>query len=368
MAAPTDYYVNVTGSDVTGNGTLAQPWATHHKALNTIVRNSTNGDKIIITGDIIATGTINDNIKKYGTPTAVAPLIFQGSGDGGIDGSGIYSITGPYNNLSYISYVGLKLHNCGNNNIVEVEKGSIINCEVYDNQINSNKYGIYHRSFGCVENCYIHDVSAGMYMNNDDMAINNYISLRNTDDGARNGIMGQNYACHILFNICLVNDGERGIYHPVDTAVIANNTVLSTGDAHTGIGIYVQCSQTRMGKSVYNNIIEGFSGAYSDGIRVAENTSHASLVVSSNSVFNCTTPFGNLSLGDWVYDDSATNEVLTKSPLAKRGEMTFENRYNYFQPIGGSGVIMGGWPTNSNMFRGAIAPRMIGKRLQLRNI
>src|SRR5690242_15767610 len=89
MASPSDYYVDpLNGNDSTGTGTSGNPWQTTQKALNTITRNTTNGDRINIrnTASDVLTGALS--FATYGTPTTVAPLILEGysstAGDSGI--------------------------------------------------------------------------------------------------------------------------------------------------------------------------------------------------------------------------------------------------------------------------------------------
>lgn len=96
MGAPNEYYVDpAAGNDTTGDGSIGTPWATVQKALNTITRDTTNGDRINLkagTSNVLSSALSGST---YGNGAALAPLIIQGytsaAGDGGIgviDGDG----------------------------------------------------------------------------------------------------------------------------------------------------------------------------------------------------------------------------------------------------------------------------------------
>jgi hypothetical protein len=349
MGTPNDYYVHATeGSDATGDGSIGNPFATHIGALATLTQDSTDGDRINITGDLVATATIGDSLGTYGTPTDKAPLIFNGLTDGGLNGNGTYSISGPYTTTACIHYTNLHLHNCGANNVVELSSAVIADCEV-DTNAGSGYYGIYLRGYCLATGCYVHGVDRGIYCYNENQVFANYLA----DIAGTYGITNESYSSHYLHNIISVSGATTGIYTAQRGGIIANNSILSAGG--TGRGIYI--TDYFGGKRVYNNLIEGFSGAGGDGIELAEvSQSTVQFLLANNAVYNCASAYTNTSYGDWIYD-AGDNETLSASPFAKKGDNTFANRFEYFRPLNVGNVLRGGYPSGSRMFKGAVPPK-----------
>ena len=162
MADSTNYYVDpVGGNDSTGDGLSdATAWKTTQKALDTITRNSTSGDRINIKAggaDVLSSAL---SFTSFGGPSTGAPAIFQGytsvTGDGGmgdIDGGG-NSINIDGKNGVY--FIDMKLHNTGSNMIhTGGAFASFLRCELYD----SDSKGLILGSQSNCVGCYFHDIT-----------------------------------------------------------------------------------------------------------------------------------------------------------------------------------------------------------------
>lgn len=356
MGAPNDYYVHATeGSDATGDGSIGNPFATHIGALATLTQDSTNGDRINITGDVVATATIADSLGSYGTPTAKAPLIFNGLTDGGIDGDGTYSISGEL--TSFVNYTNLKLHNCGSQMIIQLKLASCINCEIYD----GSYAGVYANSYGNVIGCNFYNVGSSawdaqplrLYVQSS--AYYNYIKRGPTNNFAGNaGIYAQEYNNVVIGNIVDCTNGTgniRGIQAPGDSAAVFNNTVIGNGSTSDGIMFYA----INANQMVMNNIVEGFDGTGGVGIRLlTHEKTEAQAIIGHNAVYDCKTAY---ALGDDIILNIGENETLSASPFAKKGDNTFANRFEYFRPLNVGNILSGGYPVGSRMFKGAVPPK-----------
>jgi hypothetical protein len=260
-----------------------------------------------------------------------------------MNGNGTYSISGAYGDNVYTHYHNLHLHNCGTNSIVEVDTGSVINCEVETNS-GSYKYGIYSRGFSHVLNNNVHDVNIALAPYNDNTVAWNYA----WNIAGSYAVYNQLYSNDVSNNIISVSGSTSGIYC-YERGLIANNSILSAGG--TGYGILIRNAQYN--RVVINNLIEGFSGAGGLGITVDDHAnSYAQCLIDGNAVYNCATPY-DLSLADAVYA-AVDNETLTASPFAKKGSTCFE----YFRPLNVGNVVRGGYPADSRMFKGAVPPKI----------
>jgi len=357
MAAPNDYYIHATeGSDATGDGSIGNPFATHIGALAVVTQDSTDGDRFNITGDVTATATIADSLGTYGVPTAKAPLIFNRLTDGGINGNGTYSISGAP--TSFVNYIGLKLHNCGSQMIIQLRSASCINCEVYD----GSYAGVYSHSYGNVIGCYFHNVGGSawdaqpirLYVQSN--AYGNYVVRGPTNNFAGNGgIYAQEYNNAVISNIvdCTNSTGTiRGIYAPGDNAMVLNNSVIGNGSTSDGIMIYA----FNANQMLLNNLVEGFNGVGGVGVRLLTHANTESqAIVGHNAVYNCETAY---NYGDDIIYNAGFDETLTASPFAKKGSNTFANRFEYFRPLNVGNVVRGGYPADSRMFKGAVPPKI----------
>ena len=116
------------------------------------------------------------------------------------------------------------------------------------------------------------------------------------------------------------------------------NTILSAGGTGTGIEFTNSISQSSL--YLYNNYIEGFSGAGGEGINMSYTTEGCG-VYGQNACYNNETNYTFTSDTQLMLGD---NEVLTATGLVKSGADTFANRFTYFAPANVGNMQTGGYP------------------------
>ncbi len=346
MAAPSETYVDPSIAANSGTGTIGDPYGDLQYALDTMTRDSTNGDRINIksgTAEIL-TGTIS--LASYGTPGATAGLIFQGydsvAGDGGIgvlDGNG--------GNFSCCTSTTAHFHkhmrftNTGSAACVKLGYYSkIVECEAD----NSTGGGIdcvpYYNS---AIQCYVHNVGGngirtemahGCYVANETNKVTHAILL-NTRGVA-------------LFNFISIDGSSNGITAQNPGNAFGNSVLSSAG---TGYGIDALGGFNHT--SMRNNLVEGFSGTGGKGFSMSGDT----WGLDYSGAYNNTTNYSGAG-DDILIDD---NETLVASPFAKTGSLptdftsaTFwDDVYAYFAPVD-TGNVYSGFPVGSNQTKGAV--------------
>ena len=285
MAAPTQYYVRPLDNDDNGDGSSGDPWGDLEFALETISRDTTNGDQINI-----ASGT-NETLEfaldisgDYGTPTLAAPLIFRGytstAGDGGIgviSGGGSVAILNEAA-LDNVVFADLRLTNTGSNAIVTMDlQCALINCEVDT----SSGVGVVLDDQSQVINCYFHDIT-GTHAINASAGSSCTIYGCIVISGVTSVGIAVSSGSAVVNNIVRLTttNGAHGIT-AVDHSLICNNSVFA--ESGTGNGIYGGGSG-RDFLSILNNIVEGFVGA--GGAGYSGSTTDHWLVWGHNAAFN----------------------------------------------------------------------------------
>lgn len=308
-----DYFVSpANGSDVSGDGSLANPWKTRQHAVNTLTWNPNGGVQLNIQAG--AADVMTESFTVPFTPVFEAPFITRGytaaANDGGIgsfDGDGQYAVHDvSLTYASYCVYRDLKLGNCSPSWLVLYLglQCSIYNCEIY-----GAGSGVQCGAGGVVDGNYFHDCTT--FLLRCDTAVDNLLD-------ARNG----NPAYALLANV--IADGNRilvggstlGIY--AGTIPVRNNAIYSAGGDGTGISGLTGSSFSE----VVNNIIEGFSGV--GGIGIADSSNHTIALLSANRVYNCATAY---SLPNTPYFDDGNNLTLTASPFTDpaNGDLSLNN-------------------------------------------
>lgn len=344
---PTDYYVDPSIAANTGAGTVGDPYGDLQHCLDTITRDSTDGDRINVKAGTAESLSSSLSLSSYGSPIYTAPLIIQGyttaQGDGGvaeIDCNAAAMFSSP---PAYTYLIHLEIHD-GPSTATMVNLGngaSAIGCEIHTSDghglsVISNVSGIIYNHF--------HDLGGSSYdMVNaaDGVCIGNYF-----DAGAntpRYALVSDSQGNLVQNNIIYLPNGGAtdGIYCSVNMwgARIINNTVLSIGG--TGRGIFVGGNSVNyVGAYILNNYIEGFSGTGGDGI-VGTTTSIGGGYYGHNAVFNCATAY------NWTNEqvfNAGDNETLGATGLAKSGAITYANRHVYFAAADQGNMIDGGFP------------------------
>jgi hypothetical protein len=344
--AMTDYYVDPSIAANSGTGTIGDPYGDLQYAINSVTRNTTDGDRFNIkagTAEVLASTL---SFALYGTPNISASVVFQGytssQGDGGIG-----EIDGNGNNISTnssVSYVDLELHNGdAAGNLVYIGGACIVNCEVHD----ANN-GIVLTNYSSAESVNVYDCDTyGIYLSGNSYAKNCYIRSRSTDSrGAMTTCIQNSGRSGTLTNCILSCDSTtNGIANAHDGCVACNCSILSAGG--TGYGIYF--GDNAVGAGAWNNLIEGFSGTGGDGIIWHDATPREPKgIVAHNTIFNCASSLTN---DNNVVGYKTNNTTASGTLFAKSGSDTFANRIGYFEP----NTSNAGTNLSGNGYRGAVA-------------
>ncbi len=319
MGAPTNVYVDPSIAANSGTGTSGDPYGDMQYALDTVTRDTTNGDRLNIkagTDEILTAGLA---LTTYGTPTPAAPLILQGyttvaedGGKGGIDGNnGAYSLFAS-TALDYIHHIDLRVHNFGSHGIYLDNYCTLINCEIDD----CSGFGIIFGAQGFVLGCYIHDTTDAGIRLDDGSAIQNYIDSKIGPREMGTCIRQQGTGLMLAYrNICVMDGATDGITGNRG-AIILQNSIFSNGG--TGQGIR-QNSSSQFLNMIANNLIEGFSGT--GGIGIDWQTGTSVTYFDGNAVQNCATDYAAIT--DKIIYGETDNESLGASPFTAAGTGDF---------------------------------------------
>jgi hypothetical protein len=359
MAAPSETYVDPSIAANSGTGTIGDPYGDLQYALDTMTRDSTNGDRINIksgTAEVL-TGAIS--LVSYGGTARNKRLIFEGydsaAGDGGIgaiDGNnGNFSVCDSGNDLMFKN---LKLFNTGTAVVLSLNNYSqVSSCEITQ----SSTGGILFANspgYCSVDSCYIHDIAG--YGTRDVMRIYNCYYANGTTNKFTDAVSQTSGTFHHMINGCIFNlDGSSDACGSTASMMILNSSFLSssgTGAGITASGVHFY----------YNNLIEGFSGTGGKGIHIQQTDA---ATVAYNAFFDCETNIELATDCDVIYDDD--NESLATTPFAKTGSLptdftsaTFwSDLYAYFAPVD-VGNVYSGFPTGTNQTKGAVGQPLGG--------
>lgn len=344
---PTDYYVDPLIAANSGTGTIGDPYGDLQYALNTVTRDATDGDRFNIkagTAEILAAAL---SLTTYGTPSFSAPLIFQGytaaQGDRGVGAINCNGATALTNAGDCINWYDLEVYGgpAAGTLITMAEYSTVAACYIHDSTGNGVTSAFSHTTM--IGN-HFEDLGDGTH----DMVsvsgsvgakiVGNYFN----DGGTRNCRHTINLTISgatVINNIISIDGASNGIHtDSVFNQCIIGNTILSA--AGTGIGIYKTGSNVSIATTLFNNYVEGFSGAGGVGYSATE-SSNGGGVYGQNAAFNNTTDYSvsgehYLALGD--------NEALGVTGIAKSGADTFANRFVYFSPVDTGNMQTGGYP------------------------
>lgn len=285
--AITDYYVDPAINANSGTGTIGDPFGDLQYGLDTVTRNSTDGDRFNVkagTSEVLGSAL---SLATYGTPAVGAPLVIQGytstQGDGGIGeisagGSNvsIYDNTG----IASLYFVDMKMGNCGNARILRMAGPShLVNCEIHTT---TNAEAVRITSASSVVHCRFHTLGTiGLVLQGGGSLYSCYFS----GDYSAGAVYFQN-AGTAWGNIFSLTSGGRGIV--LDSA--GGNTVVLNNSfyAVSGTGIGLRFDGTTIIVPLFaNNIFTGFSGA--GGSAVTGGATRKILISANNAYYNNTT-------------------------------------------------------------------------------
>lgn len=305
--ALTENYVDPAIAGNSGSGAIGDPYGDLQWALDNIVRDAVNGDRINIkagTDEILAAVL---DFSTYGSPSYAAPLVLQGytiaagdGGIGGINGDGNHSIYSA-SALDLTQFIDLHLHNSGlTRTLLSVDNFcSFINCE-----FDVGKYVLCDAGT-VVINCHFHNmgtyplvVEAGSFVAFNTFEYSGgYVCVASSAGGAT-----------FLHNVMILSGGASGIQlGSYGQGVAIGNSVFSTG----GTGIGISATGGYNGQVIVGNIVEGFSGVGGKGIVLG--AGGVVTLYGHNAFYNNTTNLADD--GDILIDLRANDQVLVASPF-----------------------------------------------------
>lgn len=318
--ALSQYYVDPSIAGNSGTGTSGDPYGDLQYALNSITRNSTDGDQINIkagTAEVLAAAL---TLATYGTPTEAAPLIMRGytsaANDGGI---GEINCNGVkfWTATTYTNYIliDLKIHNGGNNHLIDSNGAAgyiaLIGCEVYKGASSpSSKYLFYaNYNRNVVIGCYFHDAgTSGVGVYGQGVTAVYFSRFKE----CVTAINGPTWA-GCVGNVISSPSGGTGVLTTQDMAMVVANSVY--GAASTGNGVDLGSASTSGWGVAINNVIEGFSGTGGKAVRDAGDA----LMLHSNAYYNNATNESTVE----VYV-SSNNDTAAASPFVNAGSDDFD--------------------------------------------
>lgn len=273
------YYVDpAAGSDSTGTGAIGAPWQTTQHALNTIVQGA-GGDQINLkagTDDVLSAAL---SLTTYGSPSNSKPLLLRGyttaANDGGIGGLSGNASVAIWNDAAHGTIIlkDLHLHNCGAATICTLSGSAaniIENCEIDT----TTGTGVVMAAGANIMRCYLHDIGGTYMVDGGNVRFCRLECLGKTPTNCvrfQNTAADNTIACTAGVTAALVVNASGAIAH--------RNSIWS--NAGTGIGIKVTIQATL----IFDNIVEGFSGAGGKGISDGANNI---VVYGKNQFYNNT--------------------------------------------------------------------------------
>lgn len=326
--ALTETYVDPAIAGNSGTGTIGDPYGDLQYALDTMTRDSTNGDRLNIkagTAEVMAAAI---SLATYGTPTATAPLVFQGytatAGDGGIgEISGGGSVSIMNGGQSSVHFVNMKLGNTGAQRIFSMGNYCLLlNCELTGSSASSAvlfSVVIMHR-------CYVHSITNSQVNASTDGRF--YDCYFEGGASAACLTIAEGVVDRCNFDL---SGGEIGISLAGTRPVISNNSFYA--NAGTGHGINWNANQG----DCFNNIFSGFSGAGGEGINI--NAGKAFLLYGNNFFYNNTAN----TAGTLVAAHQLPDITLTNAPFTNPGGGDFS-----IAAAAKAELQAQGWPSSFN--------------------
>ena len=328
--AITQYYVDPSINANSGTGTIGDPFGDLQYALDTVTRDSTNGDQFNIKSGTAEVLTAELDFTTYGTADIGGRLVFAGysstANDGGIgviDGNAgnfriAYNVYAVWKDLElrnsgtadliggssrYSIAINCTFHNCGN---VAAWRMRLYGCNFYDCVYGSSESD----SYGC-----------GYF----DGSIRNFTRAIGPYNG--NVVKG-----NVVYTAGLGINGHNSNHNN-----IVGNSVISTGS----YGIRYTGSQA--GLQITDNLVEG-----QYGIQALSKDVYNNSVYASNTAYILT--------NDAIFD---SNETLSASPFEKTGAATWANAKAYFAPADVGNVRTGAYSSIDGV-KGAIGVQAAG--------
>lgn len=334
--APTQYYVDPVINANIGTGTIGNPFGDLQYALNTVTRDTANGDQINIKAGTAELLAATLSLSTYGVPTAGAPLVLRGYTAAADDGGrGIVSgnngnFTLLQNAVNFLHLRDLRLTNTGSAYVLGYLGNycSIINCEIDT----SASHGLLIAGACVVDSCYVHDVNGhGIYTESGATIVRNCCIVGVASNNGAYGIYLINPACKAHSNLIKLGTNGTGICSLSNGAEIIQNAVI--GVNNTGKGI--EMSGSSVNSVVANNIVAGFSGSGGRGYSI---TANSLAIYRSNAAYNNATNYYESYSFAMTSDD---NQTLAAAPFTDAANGDFS-----LTETAKAELRSAGWPTS----------------------
>lgn len=311
--AITEHEIDPSIAGNSGTGTHGDPYGDVQYALDTVTRDTTNGDRFNIwntSDEVLAAALTLTSYTSSGNPTRDAPLWFQGmtstgspgdGGVGGISGNATYSVM-YLSSMDYVHWRDLHLHNTGSAWVLRMGAYcSVISCEID----NSSQYGLYAGLGLVAVGNHIHNI--GTYGLTGTSNYQHFAHNLFENDGANEMTRAINCgtATTVMRNLFNLDGATDAIVMGHQCACLHNSIFSASG---TGSGIVAGAFNNL---KIINNAIEGFSGT--GGIGFDCNASADIELWGGNAAYNNAT---NYSLPTVIINnDLGDNETLSASPF-----------------------------------------------------
>lgn len=289
--ALTQYYVDPAIAGNSGTGTIGDPFGDLQYALNTITRDSTNGDQINVkagTAEVLAAAL---TLATYGTPVSDAPLVIRGytsaandGGEGAISAATYATFAATYNAIGivdmyiYGSVAAAYLVTVGSNSLIYRSRLIWTRGASWGGALSIGAQGIVLESYISADN-----VSGGGNVIQTSTVIVCGCYIVGGTGGTR-AILLNAYGGVVTNNIIMPGSANNGITSQ-GWAYIANNTIYATAGS-TYTGIYLGAYNNEQSNVVVNNIISNFSGVGGTAIGIGSSPDFPHIII-GNAIHNC---------------------------------------------------------------------------------
>ena len=332
------YYVDPSIDSDSGAGTIGDPYGDLQYALDSITRDTTNGDQINIKAGTAEILTATLDVSTYGTPTFAAGLAFVGytsaENDGGvgeIDGDGIYGIW-INSTAEGVVFKDLTLGNCGSADVINFDRFcSLRRCKIHGTTAD----GVDASATTSAIECWFTDIGGKGIASQSISAVDCLFT-----NGTNTFTAASNASVHIrcCFSLTSTSDAiDNGTGIPVQTSNCSFYT--------TGTGSAISC------RPIYGVVIEGclFQG-WGTAIDYSATTEIAP------GGYNFCVFYDNTTDADSAEFDGLNefNESLGANLFDLSGSITsFADRLTYFNPVD-QGNVYTDMP--GGLVKGAVQP------------
>ncbi|HAD58027.1 MAG TPA: hypothetical protein DCG12_02105 [Planctomycetaceae bacterium] len=339
------YYVDPSIDSDSGAGTIGDPYGDLQYALDSIYRDTTNGDRINIKSGTAEILEDELDITTYGTPSFGAGLYFAGytstEGDGGvgeIDGDAYGFSVWNKTSVEGIVWDSLIIGNTDTADILYMDRMcEVRNCKIYGTSGNGVRGQVGHW-----RNWYDDIGSAGV--TGSPQGVVDCLFTNGSTNSFTVAVQGS-FVTRSCFKLSGTSTGVG------DGTIIVNNSFHTTG---TGNAV-----DTRSIFSYHyvGNLVQGFT----DGLQYDQTTEMTPGSYHDNAFYDCTNNVTSADFNGAGYNSG--NETLSSNLFDLSGSITsFADRLTYFNPVDQGNVYTG---MSGGLVKGAVQPTSGGGGIQI---